>query len=73
MLVAGCLHHLEALLNHLTANFVALSSTEEEKTLIHSSRAVEPYGRVSLYRVVFFKKSILSSSILYKKQLLSVV
>lgn len=31
MLVAGCLHHLEALLNHLTANFVALSSTEEKK------------------------------------------
>lgn len=54
MLVAGCLHHLEALLNHLTANFVALSSTEEEKTPIHSSRAVESYGRVSLYRIGFF-------------------
>lgn len=62
MLVAGCLHHLEALLNHLTASFVSLSSTKERKKslsigrkTIHSSKAAEPYGRVSLFRV-FFKK-----------------
>lgn len=39
MLVAECLHHLEALLNHLTANFVALSSIKEEKKTTHSSKA----------------------------------
>lgn len=33
MLVAGCLHHLEALLNHLTASFVSLSSTKEKKKI----------------------------------------
>lgn len=78
MLVAGCLHHLEALLNHLTAYLVFLSSTKEKKKpqhwkkTIHSSKAVEPYGRVSLYGVSL-RNSILSSSVLHKKQQLSVV